>query len=187
MQDLKLPKAGSFLISDPFLKDPNFSRTVILLCDHNTQEGSFGFVMNKPQETTLSDLMQDLEDFPIPVYYGGPVQRETLHFIHRQPELIPGGHEIIKGIYWGGDYDVLVQNMKRDRIDFSKIRFFQGYSGWGAGQLAEELEHKSWIIHDDAYDLIFYHNPENLWKEVLKRMGGEYEQMINYPMDPKLN
>jgi putative transcriptional regulator len=180
-------QSGSFLISDPFLKDPHFSRTVVLLCDHSTADGSFGFVMNKIQNVTLADLMNDLDEFTVPVYYGGPVQRETLHFIHRQPELIPGGLEITKGVYWGGNYDTLIEQLKQGNINYSKIRFFQGYSGWGTGQLTEEMEANTWIAHPANEELIFFHQPESLWKEVLKRMGGDYEKMIHYPLDPQLN
>ena len=181
------PQAGDFLISDPFLKDPNFSRTVVLLCDHTETDGSFGFVMNRMQNTTLPDLMEGLENYPLPVYYGGPVQRETLHFLHRQPEIIPGGLEITKGVYWGGNYDVFIRNLKAEKIDYAKIRLFQGYSGWGTGQLMEEMQVNTWITHPAQAELIFYRQPENLWKEVLRRKGGNYEEISRYPLDPQLN
>ena len=81
------PAAGILLIADPFLKDPNFLRTVVLLCEHR-QQGSFGFVLNKQIEQTLDELITDLEGHSLPVY-GGPVQKDTIHFLHQYPDLIP--------------------------------------------------------------------------------------------------
>ncbi|RZL98245.1 MAG: YqgE/AlgH family protein [Pedobacter sp.] len=84
--------SGVILISDPFLKDPNFVRTVVFMCDHQP-DGSFGFVLNRRYKQTLNQLLPELEDFPIIVNYGGPVQTDTLHFIHSQPEIIPDGKQ----------------------------------------------------------------------------------------------
>ena len=92
-----VPEPGQFLISDPFLKDPNFQRTVILLCDHEA-EGSLGFVLNKLHHQVLGDLIEILEGCKFPVFIGGPVQIDSLHFIHRKPELL-GGTELIDGIF----------------------------------------------------------------------------------------
>ena len=138
------PAAGILLISDPFLKDPNFMRTVVFLCEHREQ-GSFGFVLNRRYENTIDEIIPELEGFKLPVYYGGPVQTDTLHFLHQYPDQIPGSVEVIKGVYWGGDFDMVVQMIKKAEIDQNKIRFFIGYSGWGGGQLSDELTEKSWL------------------------------------------
>ena len=114
---------GILLIADPFLKDPHFMRTVVFLCEHQT-EGSFGFVLNKQYDHTLDELITNFEGFPIPVYYGGPVQVDTIHFLHQYPELIPGGQEVLKGIYWGGDFEMVTQLIQNNEIDLDKIRFF---------------------------------------------------------------
>jgi len=177
---------GILLISDPFLKDPNFTRTVILMCEHQP-EGSFGFVLNRPYEQHLGELMADLEDFNFPVYYGGPVQRDTVHFLHKCPDLISDGIEIIDGIYWGGDFEEVVALIKENRLQQEDIRFFIGYSGWGEGQLAEELEGKSWITRNATNSLVFHKQTDMIWRDALKEMGGEYSQMVNYPIDPQLN
>ena len=84
------PGQGILLIADPFLKDPNFLRTVVFVCEHN-EEGSVGFVINRLYENTLDELLEELDGFKIPVYYGGPVQITSIHFIHQYPEEIPGG------------------------------------------------------------------------------------------------
>jgi len=180
------PAAGILLISDPFLKDPNFMRTVVFLCEHREQ-GSFGFVLNRKYENTIDEIIPDLEGFKMPVYYGGPVQTDTLHFLHQYPDEIPGSVEVIKGVYWGGDFDMVVQMIKKAEIDQNKIRFFVGYSGWGSGQLSDELTEKSWLTVKAIRKLVFHKKYEEIWKDALKQLGGDYEMMINFPIDPQLN
>jgi putative transcriptional regulator len=180
------PGPGILLIADPFLKDPNFLRSVVFLCEHK-EEGSFGFVLNRKFENTLDELIPDVEGYKLPVFYGGPVQMDTIHFLHQYPEEIPGGEEVMKGIYWGGDFAKAVELIKSGDIDFAKIRFYIGYSGWGTGQLNEELKEKSWLTVKANRKLIFQTSAENIWKESLKHLGGDYEMMIHFPTDPQLN
>jgi putative transcriptional regulator len=180
------PSKGTILIANPFLKDPNFVRTVIFLCEHQ-EEGTFGFVVNKLFPKTLDELLSDLDEYKAPVYYGGPVQRDTLHFLHQYPDLIPGGQKVFDNVYWGGNFESLVVNIKNHNIDFDKIKFFIGYSGWAAGQLDEEMEEKSWLTVKATERLIFHENPDEVWKDALRELGGEYEMMINFPTDPQLN
>lgn len=180
------PGTGILLIADPFLKDPNFLRTVIFLCEHQG-EGSFGFVLNRQYSNTIDELIPDLEGHKIAVYYGGPVQQDTIHFLHQYPDMIPGGQEVIKGVYWGGDFDKMVELIKTDSIDTGKIRFYIGYSGWSSGQLDDELKEKSWLTVKATRKLIFHTRYEEIWKDSLKQLGGDYEMMINFPIDPQLN
>ena len=102
------PDAGILLISDPFLRDPNFMRTVVFLCEHSSK-GSFGFVLNRPYEQTLDEFLPELEGYMLPVFYGGPVQPDTLHFLHSMPKLIPGGQRVVSGVYWGGDFNKVIE------------------------------------------------------------------------------
>jgi putative transcriptional regulator len=178
--------AGKILIADPFLRDPNFMRTVIFICEHQ-QEGSFGFVLNKQYDQVLGELVADLEEAQFPVYFGGPVQLDTIHFLHKVPQLIPNGHEVVDGVYWGGDFEDVVEQIKAGRLTSNDIRFFIGYSGWGEGQLEEEMKEKSWITSEGTQGLIFPDNADETWKLALKQLGGEYVQMVNYPIDPQLN
>ncbi len=180
------PAPGILLIADPFLKDPNFLRTVVFLCEHK-EEGSFGFVLNRQYENTLDELITDLQGFPLPVYYGGPVQQDSIHFIHQYPNKIPGAQEVAKGVYWGGDFEVLVDLIKKEEVDPGKIRFFIGYSGWSEGQLKEEMEEKTWLTVNANRSLVFHENHEEIWKDSLRHLGGDYEIMINFPIDPQLN
>ncbi len=180
------PGPGILLIADPFLKDPHFLRTVVLLCDHN-ENGSFGFVLNKQIEDTLDGLLDIFEGFPIPVYYGGPVQTDTIHFIHQYPDLIPDASRVSEGIYWGGDFNMLADLIRSNLVNPDKIKFFIGYSGWGAGQLPGEIDEKSWLTVDANQQLAFNTSTDAVWKESLKHLGGEYEMMKNFPIDPQLN
>ena len=180
------PASGILLISDPFLKDPNFMRTVVFLCDHQDQ-GSFGFVLNRKYENTIDELIPELEGHKIPLFYGGPVQMDTIHFLHQYSEEIQGGQEVMKGIYWGGDFDKVVDMVRNNEIDENKIRFFIGYSGWSDGQLKDELEEKSWLTVKATRKLVFHRDYKELWKDSLKQLGGDYEIMINFPIDPQLN
>ncbi|HEX6192682.1 MAG TPA: YqgE/AlgH family protein [Chitinophagaceae bacterium] len=180
------PGPGILLIADPFLKDPNFLRTVVFLCEHK-EEGSFGFVLNRQYENTLNELIPELEEYKLPVFYGGPVQQDTIHFLHQYPEEIPGGIEVLKGVWWGGDFDKLVELIKKGTIDAAKVRFYIGYSGWSNGQLTDEMKEKSWLTVKATRKLIFHRNYEEIWKDALKQLGGDYEMMINFPIDPRLN
>lgn len=178
--------AGKILIADPFLKDANFMRTVIVICEHQTK-GSFGFVLNKQYDHHLNELISGVEEVDFPVYYGGPVQMDTIHFLHRRPDLITGGIEIIDGIFWGGDFNTVVGLVNEHRLCETDIRFFIGYSGWGKGQLDSEMKQKSWITSNATYSLIFRHDITETWKDALEQLGGEYKLMVNYPIDPQLN
>jgi putative transcriptional regulator len=180
------PGAGILLIADPFLKDPNFLRTVVFLCEHK-EEGSFGFVINRPFTNTIDELIPELQEHKLPVFYGGPVQQDTIHFLHQYPDDIPGGQEILKGVYWGGDFDKMVELLRSNSLDPARIRFYIGYSGWGTGQLNDELKEKSWLTVKATRKLVFHGKFEEIWKEALKLLGGDYEMMINFPIDPQLN
>jgi len=180
------PGPGILLIADPFLKDPNFLRTVVFLCEHR-EDGSFGFVLNRQYQNTLDELIPELEDYKFPVYYGGPVQQDSIHFLHQYPEEIPGSIEVLKGVYWGGNFDALVDMIKSGKADADKVRFFIGYSGWSDGQLGTELKEKSWLTVQATPELIFHEDYNEIWKDSLKELGGDYEMMINFPVDPQLN
>lgn len=181
------PNAGILLIAEPFLKDPHFLRTVVLLCRHSEDEGSFGFVMNKDYHQTLDELIPDLAGFEWPVYIGGPVQMDTLHYLHQYPALLPDSQEVGTGIYWGGDFDILKSLMKEGSIAPEKIRFFLGYSGWSRGQLAAEMQENSWLTLQANPQLVFDTAIENIWKNSLQTLGGKYKMMIHFPTDPQLN
>ena len=178
-------KAGDLLLAEPMLSDPNFQRTVILICEHRHEEGSFGLVVNKLSEISIAELEEilSLEDN---LYVGGPVQQNTLHFIHKIPSL-EGAIPLNDGVYWGGDYEELKSLCLLGKVNAENCRFFLGYSGWGEGQLAEELKQNSWVIASVGLSVIFEVSADNLWEEILKRMGGKFKMFTNFPVDPSLN
>ena len=180
------PAPGTLLIAEPFLKEPNFSRTVIFICDHQEQ-GSFGFVLNRLYNLTLDELMNNVGELRIPVYYGGPVQMDTIHFLHQYPDKISGSYEIVKGIYWGGDFELAIDLLKNGEIETSKIRFYLGYSGWTQGQLNEELNQHSWLTLEASRKIVFHEKAEDTWKAAVAELGGDYNMIINFPTDPRLN
>lgn len=180
------PGSGVLLIADPFLKDPNFLRTVVLLCEHK-EEGSFGFVLNRQYTNTLDELIPELEGHKLPLYYGGPVQVDSIHFLHQYPEKIPGGQEVTKGVFWGGDFDNVIDLVKNEEVSMDKIRFYIGYSGWGEGQLSTEMNEKTWLTVKATRRLIFLSDYNEIWKASIRHLGGDYEMMINFPLDPQLN
>lgn len=180
------PAQDILLIADPFLKDPNFMRTVVYMCRHS-DEGSFGFVLNKIFNQTLDELIKGLDGIKIPVYYGGPVQTDTVHYIHQYPDLIPDCYKISDEIFWGGDFETVKMLLKNNQIDPEKIKFFIGYSGWEKDQLNNELTEKSWLTATATRNIVFNTSSDNVWKESLKHLGGKYEMLINFPIDPQLN
>lgn len=177
---------GTILIADPFLKDPNFLRTVIFLCEHQN-EGSLGFVLNRKLDYVIGDIVNELAGCKFPVFYGGPVQQNTLHFVHRCAGLITGGEKITDNIYWGGEFEEVVALLRKNKLSTSDCRMFVGYSGWGEGQLNDEYEQKTWLTTFSSEQLLFATDTNKIWSDALKQLGGKYEQLIHYPIDPQLN
>jgi putative transcriptional regulator len=180
-----VPAMGKLLIAEPFLADPNFARTVVLVCEHGEQ-GTVGFILNRSTQLSLSDLLPDIYTPSPAIYQGGPVQLDTLHMIHRSPAVF-GGNEVAKGVYWGGSYEALQDVMDNHNYDLANMRMYVGYSGWSAGQLEKEMEEGSWIVTDATPKLLFDTDPENMWKEAIKLLGKEFTYLANMPLNPQLN
>ncbi len=177
--------AGTLLIADPFLKDPNFARSVIFLCDY--KEGAFGFVTNRKSKYVAGKIITELENCDHPVFYGGPVQQNTVHFIHCCPGLITGGEKITEEIYWGGEYDEMIALLKRNTLTTQQIRLFLGYSGWSKEQLENEIKEKTWLSTYSSQNLVFNQDIKKIWPEAIKQLDSKYQQIINYPLDPQMN
>ncbi len=177
---------GNLLIAEPsILNDRSFNRSVILLTEHN-QNGTVGFILNKPSEYLLKDLIPELGSNHI-VYIGGPVSEDNLYFLHRIPNLIPDSIEVKDGIFWGGNFEVIQQLLIKDNISPNDIRFFLGYTGWSENQLEEEMEQISWFVKENTYENILTVQPNSFWKEELLKSGDEYQIWANAPKDPRLN
>jgi putative transcriptional regulator len=177
------PAKGRLLISEPFLPDPNFRRTVVLLTEHN-EDGSVGLVLNQPMNLNICDITDELP-YELPVFTGGPVGKEGMLFLHNI-EHLPGAEEVIKGVYWGGDFDLLKEWLQTETENI-QIRILIGYSGWAPGQLNDELTVKSWLVTAATASDVFSTDPDDLWKAVIGRLGSEYRHYGNAPEDINLN
>lgn len=180
-------KKGSLLLAQPFMLDPNFKRSVILLTDHHNVEGSVGFVLNKRIKAKINDVITDFPEIESSVYIGGPVADQTLHYIHDAGDILDESIKVCDGVWWGGDFDKLKFLIKSKLIQPNNIRFFLGYSGWSAGQLSDELEYGSWIPADMHANYIFKTKSYNLWKEVTRNKGGRYTVIAQMPSSDALN
>lgn len=176
---------GKLLIAEPFLSDPNFARSVILLCEHS-EDGSVGFILNRSTELTLGDLLPDLYTPLLKINQGGPVQLDTLHMLHRTPKSF-GGNEIFPGVFWGGSYEALQEAVVNNEYQPIDLRLFVGYSGWSPGQLEKELKEGAWIVTDLSTDLLFETDADDIWKQAIKKLGSEYNYLANLPLNPQLN
>jgi putative transcriptional regulator len=181
------PKKGKLLIAEPSLTgDVSFNRSVVLLAEHNS-EGSVGFILNKPLNYSMNDLVEEIL-VPFPVYNGGPVEQDNLYFIHKVPHLISNSVEISDGIYWGGDFETTVALINQQKITQNDIRFFLGYSGWASLQLDQELLSKSWIVVQNQYESdIIRKSTQAFWREKMMELGGDYLLWSNAPENPSLN
>lgn len=181
------PKKGDLIISEPFLPDPNFERSVILMCEHD-DNGSFGFVLNQLSSLKFEEVISEPGNFTSNLFVGGPVQQDTIHMIHRCPDLIENSQAVSEGIWWGGDFEKTLFLLNTDQISRADIKFFMGYSGWSEGQLNEEIEAKSWIVYrEPSSEQVFDLDPNVLWRKVLNDKGGKFRIFSNYPTDPRLN
>jgi len=181
------PKKGKLLIAEPTLTgDVSFNRSVVLLAEHN-EEGSVGFILNKPLDYDISDLVAEI-NVPFQVFNGGPVEQDNLYFIHKVPHLIANSVEISDGIYWGGDFEKTIELLNQRTITNKDIRFFLGYSGWASLQLDQELLSKSWIVVPNQYESeIIEKSTHAFWKEKMMELGGDYLLWSNAPENPSLN
>lgn len=181
------PKKGDLLIAEPsIIGDNSFNRSIILLADHS-EEGSIGFILNKPLDYTIHDLLPEIKS-NFKIYNGGPVEQDNLYFIHKIPELIPNSIEISLGIYGGGDFDRVAELIVNNELSEDNIRFFLGYSGWDTNQLNEELKIKSWVVSENIYKKsIIEKDYQTFWKEKMVELGGEYSLWSNAPEDPTFN
>ena len=176
---------GKLLISEPLLQDENFHKAVVFLCHHSPKE-SLGFILNKQAKQLLNFYLNDVKTIDFPVYIGGPVESETLHFIHSVPE-IAGGEKITEDIYWSGDLEQIVEGIKIGKVSTDNCKFFIGYSGWGIGQLEAEIETKAWLVAHSNTGLVFNTPEKMLWNEAVTSLGKHYSPLLFMPDKPELN
>ena len=178
---------GKILIAEPsIIGDISFNRSIILLVEHGNN-GSIGFILNKPMNLNISDLIPEIES-NFKIYNGGPVQQDNLYFIHKISDLIPESIMISEGLYWSGNFKQVIKLIKKGEINQNDIRFFLGYSGWDSNQLDDELNNNTWILSENSHNKnIITAVDEVFWKNKMIDLGGEYSLWSNAPEHPSHN
>jgi len=182
----KIPEKGKILISEPFLPDTFFNRSVVYLTDHNPK-GSVGFILNKKLDIKICDAVIGFEGWEENLNMGGPVAPDTLHYLHNLGHLIPKSVRVEGDIYWGGDIDIIREMIKTGSVRPAQIRFFLGYSGWSAGQLERELKENSWVITRIKSETIMNSRGTDSWKKVLRSFKNKYRVWADFPESPDMN
>lgn len=178
---------GTLLIAAPNLLDPNFRRTVVLICDHSPAS-TMGLVLNRPLDVPVSRIFPDLEnvgDVGL-VHCGGPVETQRMLVIGRS-ETTEGPPEIFEDVSLVADLDDALQEIRDSPSRARDYRFFLGYAGWGAGQLDDELAEEAWIVRPATAPLLFSTPPGQVWSQSLREMGGLYALFAEMPLDPTMN
>jgi putative transcriptional regulator len=182
-----LPKKGRILLSDPFLGDEYFERSVVYICEHS-KDGSFGFVLNNYLELPLQQLNEKFPSIMVKVSIGGPVEKETLYFMHTLGKSIDDSLLIDNELYMGGDFTQLYDLIDEKLLNDCKIRFFIGYSGWGKNQLQDEINNNAWIVVNvESIDEVMNIQTNDLWKYFMEKQGEKYKIISQFPKDPSEN
>ena len=179
------PKKGRVLLAEPLMQDPFFKRSVVLLTEYE-ENGAFGFILNKPTDIKLDEVLPDFPEFDTTIYLGGPVENDKLFYVHNQGEYIEGSVKIKNNLYWAGNFDQLKEMIENQQIFPNEIKFFLGYSGWGKKQLDMELKRESWLV-DEISEEDIIGSDKDLWYHILQRKGGKYKMLSNFPENPNWN
>jgi putative transcriptional regulator len=165
--------APALLLSMPQLADPNFARTVVLLCEHSA-DGAFGLVMNRPSDAEAFDAVQLVpppsRNSGLPLWVGGPVEPRRGWILLGEEPADVGALKVVDGVYLSTSPDLL-----RHLIEAGapRTRVFTGYAGWGPGQLDDELAASAWLTSDVEPELIFDTPPDRMWEEAIRRLGAD--------------
>lgn len=181
-----LPSRGKILISEPFLRDATFGRSVVLLIDH-TEEGSMGLIINKQLPIFVNDIIKEfkyIED--IPLYKGGPIATDTLFYLHTLAD-ISGVIPISKGLFLNGDFEEIKRYILQGNQIDRYIRFFLGYSGWESEQLSTELRENTWLVSKEENAYLMNGDTKDMWKQALEKLGSKYETWSRFPQVPTFN
>lgn len=179
MKETKI-QTGNILLAEPFSVDSHFKRTAVLLTEHH-EGGTVGFILNKPMEIKIEELIIDFPEFDAPVNYGGPVATDSIHYVHNIGELLDDSLPVSDGIYWGGDYEKLKFLIDSKLVTPDNIRFYIGYSGWSSGQLDAELRRGSWVVADVHANYVFKENQTRLWSQIMENKGSVYSVIAGVP------
>jgi putative transcriptional regulator len=182
----KIPEKGKILISEPFLPDTFFNRSVVYLTDHDAK-GSVGFILNKKLDIKISDAVTGFDGWNENLNMGGPVSPDTLHYLHNLGTKVPKSVRVEGDIYWGGDIEVIRKLISTGSVEPAQIRFFLGYSGWSAGQLEREIKENSWVIAKVRSEIIMNSRGVDSWKRLLRSFKNKYRMWADFPESPEMN
>ena len=184
---MKEIKKGKLLISPPnVLGDLYFNRSIIILTEVKDEE-VVGFILNKCLDYSLSDLYKNVKNNKIKVHSGGPVNQDNLYFIHNKPNVISDSIKFFNGLYWGGNFESVIESINSEKLDDSSIKFFSGYTGWSYDQLKDEIKNDSWIIANNDDKIEFNKDSKKLWGDYMKKMSTEFKIWSNAPENPQSN
>ena len=181
-----LPQKGRILISEPFLMDNYFKRSIVLITEYSG-EGTVGFVLNKPVNMKVHEIVSDFPVINANVSLGGPVQTNTLHYVHTMGDIIPNSIKVIENIYWGGEFEVIKKLVESGTLNNENIRFFLGYSGWQSNQLEDELNENAWVVADISPEDIMRPMNKFFWNKTLNKLGKKFQMWANFPENPQMN
>ena len=175
---------GQLIVAGPALLDPNFHRTVVLVCEHD-ENGAMGLVLNRPSPIPADQAIPELGDALGPderLWVGGPVQTTSV-------VVLADFADAADGMAVAGQVGLVLPDTDLEDVAAAvhRARAFLGYAGWGGGQLDGEIADEDWIVADFAPDDAFNDDPEQLWSRVLGRKGGSYALLATMPPDPSVN
>jgi putative transcriptional regulator len=178
-----LLKAGTIIISQEFWNDEEFQRSVVLILQHN-KKGSIGIFLNKLSNLKVKDALPDL-NIKDDLRYGGPSAINKVGFLHQMADL-PNAVKISESVYWGGNINRLQRMLDRKELDEKKVKFFAGFTEWGAGELLREINDNKWWIDHFSMDELLSTEHHLLWSNKLIESGNLYGVLFEVP-DPGLN
>ena len=184
------PRGGMILISSPLLEDPNFKRSVILLLDKGTKGDFIGLILNRRLDITLNEICEmPGEANEANVFNGGPVDLQRMFWLHTYGDRLEGSHEVMPGLFVGGDYNNIIRAYQQGKHINDNIRFYIGYSGWSADQLENEIRHGAWAVLPAVLDpeTLIRTEGDEMWHTLVKRLGPDYRHWLMIPSDPNMN
>lgn len=185
MADISIRK-GNLLVAAVTLSDPNFERSVVLLCGHQDEAGTYGLILNRPVKVP-PEIRDELPYVDHHLFEGGPVGRETLQILHPFGDNLTDSVQVLPGVWIGGNFEEMHAGFSSGTYNPKECRFFLGYSGWSKDQLASEFQLGTWLQIGGTSDLVFGTSWDKLWFAAIRRYGKGQPLYAHYPEDPTLN
>ncbi len=180
MIDFNLKK-GDIILAEPFMENPHFKDAVIVITEHSENNGTVGFIINKTLKLRMKEVVEDFPEIDLDLLYGGPVQTDTLHYVHTYGDILSDSLHVTKNLYWGGDFMQLKALIRQRVIQPEGIRFYLGYSGWSPGQLEEEFEEGTWMQSKLDLNYLFKTKLKKVWPRAMADKGNEFTVIAKMP------